>query len=302
MEAVLGECRRVLRPGRYAAVIVRDAYQDGRYLFTGADLAGAGEPRRPRARRATSSGTRPGPGCGRTAIRTRSSRTSPTSTSWSCAGSADPTAAATGRAAAPVRRSSGGSARNAAQDVLVEPVGPELDRLAGHDDVAEDHLVEPALLAVRAQDQPVRAARLEQLDLVALVEDPDLVRPELVGHVEQPDEPVADPPTLDPVHGLGPPRQRRSGRASDSVRSGSVLRAWSSDGRRQRGRLASFGSTPGGIGSPLVSAGRGSRRGPARGRSRRGRRGRGPAPAARRRAGASRRRRTPSRRRRSRSS
>jgi DNA modification methylase len=39
METVLGECRRVLRPGRYAAVIVRDAYQDGRYLFTGADLA-----------------------------------------------------------------------------------------------------------------------------------------------------------------------------------------------------------------------------------------------------------------------
>jgi DNA modification methylase len=39
MEAVLVECRRVLRPGRYAAVIVRDAYQDGRYLFTGADLA-----------------------------------------------------------------------------------------------------------------------------------------------------------------------------------------------------------------------------------------------------------------------
>jgi DNA modification methylase len=39
MEEILGECRRVLRPGRYAAVIVRDAYQDGRYLFTGADLA-----------------------------------------------------------------------------------------------------------------------------------------------------------------------------------------------------------------------------------------------------------------------
>ncbi len=39
MEAVFGEVARVLRPGRYAAVIVRDAYQDGRYLFTGADLA-----------------------------------------------------------------------------------------------------------------------------------------------------------------------------------------------------------------------------------------------------------------------
>jgi DNA modification methylase len=39
METVFGELRRLLRPGRYAAVIVRDAYQKGRYLFTAADLA-----------------------------------------------------------------------------------------------------------------------------------------------------------------------------------------------------------------------------------------------------------------------
>ena len=39
MTAILGEVRRVLRDGRYAALIVRDAYQDGRYTFTGADLA-----------------------------------------------------------------------------------------------------------------------------------------------------------------------------------------------------------------------------------------------------------------------
>ncbi|HEX8940848.1 MAG TPA: DNA methyltransferase [Candidatus Limnocylindrales bacterium] len=39
MEAALAELRRVLRPGRYAVLIVRDAYQGGRYLFTGADLA-----------------------------------------------------------------------------------------------------------------------------------------------------------------------------------------------------------------------------------------------------------------------
>ena len=39
MEVVFGELRRVLREGRYAVVIVRDAYQDGRYLFTGSDLA-----------------------------------------------------------------------------------------------------------------------------------------------------------------------------------------------------------------------------------------------------------------------
>jgi DNA modification methylase len=39
MEAVLAELARVLRRGRYAVLIVRDAYQDGRYLFTGSDIA-----------------------------------------------------------------------------------------------------------------------------------------------------------------------------------------------------------------------------------------------------------------------
>ncbi|HEX5591070.1 MAG TPA: DNA methyltransferase [Candidatus Limnocylindrales bacterium] len=39
MTEILAELRRVLVPGRYAALIVRDAYQDGRYVFTGADLA-----------------------------------------------------------------------------------------------------------------------------------------------------------------------------------------------------------------------------------------------------------------------
>ena len=43
MERVFGELRRVLRPDRYAAVIVRDAYQQGRYRFTGADLAARAE-------------------------------------------------------------------------------------------------------------------------------------------------------------------------------------------------------------------------------------------------------------------
>jgi DNA modification methylase len=37
--AVFGERARVLRPERYLALIVRDAYQGGRYLFTSADLA-----------------------------------------------------------------------------------------------------------------------------------------------------------------------------------------------------------------------------------------------------------------------
>jgi DNA modification methylase len=39
MERVFGEVGRVLRDGGYAVVIVRDAYQDGRYVFTGSDLA-----------------------------------------------------------------------------------------------------------------------------------------------------------------------------------------------------------------------------------------------------------------------
>jgi len=39
MEAVFAECLRVLEPGRYMAVIVRNAYQSGRYVFTHADLA-----------------------------------------------------------------------------------------------------------------------------------------------------------------------------------------------------------------------------------------------------------------------
>ena len=39
MEMVLAESCRVLRDRRYALVIVRDAYQDGRYVFTGSDLA-----------------------------------------------------------------------------------------------------------------------------------------------------------------------------------------------------------------------------------------------------------------------
>jgi DNA modification methylase len=39
MERVFRELARILRPAGYAVVIVRDAYQDGRYMFTGADLA-----------------------------------------------------------------------------------------------------------------------------------------------------------------------------------------------------------------------------------------------------------------------
>ena len=43
IESVFGELRRVLKDGRYATIIVRDAYQDGRYRFTGSDLAARAE-------------------------------------------------------------------------------------------------------------------------------------------------------------------------------------------------------------------------------------------------------------------
>jgi DNA modification methylase len=43
MGTILGALRRVLRDGRYATIIVRDAYQDGRYRFTAADLANRAE-------------------------------------------------------------------------------------------------------------------------------------------------------------------------------------------------------------------------------------------------------------------
>jgi DNA modification methylase len=43
MQAILAELRRVLRPRRYATVIVRDAYQQSSYRFTAADLAARAE-------------------------------------------------------------------------------------------------------------------------------------------------------------------------------------------------------------------------------------------------------------------
>ena len=39
MGMVLVQLERVLRPDRYAVMIVRDAYQDGAYTFTASDLA-----------------------------------------------------------------------------------------------------------------------------------------------------------------------------------------------------------------------------------------------------------------------
>ncbi len=44
MGALFGQLRRVLRVRRYAVVIVRDVYQDGRYRFVASDLAARAEP------------------------------------------------------------------------------------------------------------------------------------------------------------------------------------------------------------------------------------------------------------------
>ena len=62
------------------------------------------------------------------------------------------------------------------QDVVVDVGGPALGRRRGlvPDDLAEGHLVEPALAAVRAEHLPVGAGPLEELDLVALVELADV--------------------------------------------------------------------------------------------------------------------------------
>jgi isocitrate lyase len=39
MSTLFGKLRRVLKPRRYAVIIVRDAYQDGQYRFVASDLA-----------------------------------------------------------------------------------------------------------------------------------------------------------------------------------------------------------------------------------------------------------------------
>ena len=89
-------------------------------------------------RRAISSGTRPARACGRTATRRRSCRTSPTSTSSSCA--RETAATSRGRRAADRPRPGGRGVRPTAGGrpgtrggVLAEPVEHELDRLVGLD-------------------------------------------------------------------------------------------------------------------------------------------------------------------------
>src|SRR6266542_1089532 len=144
------------------------------------------------SRRATSSGTRRAHACGPTAIQRASFRTSPTSTSSSCA-ARTPDGSPSGDALHP---------QVGRQDIGVDIVGGvregPVGSPAGADvhDVAEGHPMDPALAPVGAENSPERARSLDQLDLVALVEQADLVRPQLVRSVQQADHPVLDPAPL----------------------------------------------------------------------------------------------------------
>ena len=202
MERVFGELERVLRPGGYAVVIVRDAYQDGRYVFTGSDLA---------ARAAAvglvpkgdliwyQAGTRLRPyGYPRAFVPNivhqhilvlrREAGASGLAPATRLEVGLEDVAVDVGLAHRPaVRDDRHGGDRPFGRPVLAV------------DDLAEGHLVEPALLPVRAQDEPVGAVLLEQLDLVTLIEIADLGSAQLVGRVEQPDDAIADGPPLAPI-------------------------------------------------------------------------------------------------------
>src|SRR5436190_11440645 len=93
-------------------------------------------------------------------------------------------------------RSGAGAGREERGQHIVIDIAVEAGRRGVADDLAEGHLVEPALAAVRAENQPVRARSFDQLDLVALVELADLRRAQLIGCVEEADHGIADRPPL----------------------------------------------------------------------------------------------------------
>jgi len=73
----------------------------------------------------------------------------------------------------------------------------------------ERHAVDPALPAVGAEDEPVGAVALQQLDLVALVDDADLRRAELIRRVEEADQAVADATPFEVLEGQDAGRLER---------------------------------------------------------------------------------------------
>ena len=103
-------------------------------------------------------------------------------------------------------------------------------------DVAECHLVDPALAAVGAQHEPVHAALLEQLDLVALVEERRARCRAARRGCPAAERGCSGSAAVPGRRSARPDRGRTSGAGpSTASRIGSALRASSSDGRRQRG-------------------------------------------------------------------
>ena len=186
MERAFGEVARVLRPDRYAAVIVRDAYLDGRYRFTGAELAARAEA----AGLVPKGGHRLVPGGNPAAALRLPARLRAEHRPPAHRGAAQGAARQT-PLAAPVR----GEVRQ--DDVIVRHVRHGAGRVLGHQ-VTERHPVEPALPAVGRHHAAVGAPALEDLDLVALVNRVESLAQELVGSVEELDEPVPNHAALAP--------------------------------------------------------------------------------------------------------
>ena len=126
--------------------------------------------------------------------------------------------------------------------------GPSGDGSSSIDDIAEGHLVEPALLAIGAEDQPVGAVLLEQLDLVALVEEADLRAAQLIGRVEQAHDPIADDPALAAVERPdetlveGQPRRRRG--VADRIGLAGLEERRPPPARHERLHLSRFQESP----------------------------------------------------------
>jgi hypothetical protein len=80
--------------------------------------------------------------------------------------------------------------------------------------LGQRHTVDPTAAPVRAQNSPVHAIALQELDLIAAIQDSDLRGADLVRAVEQPNEPIPDLAALecldrpDAVPGEGQRRRR----------------------------------------------------------------------------------------------
>jgi hypothetical protein len=104
--------------------------------------------------------------------------------------------------------------------------------------IGQRHPVDPALPAIRAQDQPIDAVALQQLDFVTLVENANLPGAELVRRVEEADQPVTDIPAFEvlerPDAGGLEGKARRSLGGSERVRAANLLQRGPSPARQER--------------------------------------------------------------------